>query len=146
MSNFSKNQNFFLELDSKQSDKSFFEQTNEIPDWHDSHQEGELAVDVLSNEDNIIIVSTMAGAVTENIEINIHNDLLTIRGRRRSPIESNGSYHHQECYWGPFSRSIVLPVDVKADLAYAEYKNGVLKITIPKEDTERKIPVNIIEE
>ena len=145
MSQSSESKNFFLELESRELDKTFFEKTEEVPDWHNSHQEGELAVDVLSKNKFIVVVSTMAGAVTEDIEVNIHNDLLTIRGRRKNPISDKGSYHHQECYWGAFSRSIVLPVDVKADLAYAEYKNGVLKITIPKKDEDRKIPVNIIE-
>ena len=116
--------------------------------WHEEHQEGQLAVDVAQTEKEVIIVSTMAGADTEQIEVYVHNDLLTIRGQRLSPIahEAEDEYFHEECFWGKFSRTVVLPVDVKGDLAGAEYKNGVLVIRVPKQKVDTKIPVMIIEE
>ena len=117
-------------------------------DWHEDHQEGQLAVDVLQDNKEIIVVSTMAGAVTNKIEVFVHNDLLTIRGVRKNPIDKNSNlkYFHTECYWGSFSRSIVLPVEVKGDLARAEYKNGILIIRIPKSHSNSRIPITIVEE
>lgn len=116
--------------------------------WQDHQQEGQLAVDVAETTKDLIVVSTIAGALAEKLEVYLHNDLLTIRGLRVSPINELDldSYFHQECFWGKFSRTIVLPVDVKSDLARAEYNNGVLLIKIPKQKLETKVPIIIVEE
>lgn len=116
--------------------------------WHEDHQEGQLAVDVAETEKEILLVSTMAGAQTGKIEVYVHNDLLTIRGERLSPLdkEKQSEYFYQECFWGKFSRTIVLPVDVKGELAKAEYHNGVLVIRIPKHKVDNKIPVVVVDE
>lgn len=117
-------------------------------DWQDDHHEGQLAVDVAQTETDVIVVSTVAGALPEKLEVYLRNDLLTIRGTRLSPISqlSIDDYFHQECYWGKFSRSIILPVDVKTDMAKAEYNNGVLLIKIPKQKIETKVPIIIVED
>ncbi len=117
-------------------------------DWHENHQEGQLAVDVADNGKEILVASTMAGVDTERIEVYVHNDLLTIRGERVSPFvkEQVDTLYCQECFWGKFSRTIVLPVHVKADLAKATYKSGVLTVRIPKTHTHNQIPVTIVEE
>ncbi|MFB6226083.1 MAG: Hsp20/alpha crystallin family protein [Candidatus Paceibacteria bacterium] len=142
--------NYSLKLKTEPGSSSEFEQTDQVPEWHNS-PEGELAVDVVSDEERLVVISTMAGAAVEEVNVNIHNDLLTIRGERKLPLgddidHSRLEFHHRECYWGPFSRTIVLPIDIQADMAYAEYKNGILKVFIPKKDTERDVPINIIEE
>ncbi|PIT88738.1 MAG: hypothetical protein COU29_00610 [Candidatus Magasanikbacteria bacterium CG10_big_fil_rev_8_21_14_0_10_36_32] len=108
--------------------------------------EGQLTVDVAETETELIIVSTMAGTPKDKVELHLNNDLLTIKGERTPPISSEAAYHYHECYWGKFSRSIVLPVDVRADLAIAEYKNGLLIVRLPKIKTDQSIPVYIIEE
>ena len=91
---------------------------------------------------------TIAGARLEAIEVFAHNDIITIRGRRDAPIavEDGVEFIHTECFWGPFSRTIVLPAEIKAEQARAEYKNGVLTIRIPKRKVDTKISVKIIEE
>lgn len=116
--------------------------------WHENQQEGQLAVDVAETKEDLVVVSTIAGALAEKLEVYLHNDLLTIRGVRISPVDqlSQEDYFHQECYWGRFSRTIVLPVDVKTDLAKAEYNNGVLLIKIPKQKLETKVPIIVVEE
>lgn len=116
--------------------------------WDLDHQEGQLAVDVVETKKELVIISTMAGSDTGKIEVYIHNDLLTIRGRRNLPIDSTTIVNrfHEECFWGSFSRSVVLPLEVKADLARADYKNGVLTVIVPKQKTDTKIPVKIVEE
>jgi HSP20 family protein len=116
--------------------------------WEAHHEEGQLAVDVAETEQEIVVISTLAGALTNTLEVFVHNDLLTIRGQRKLPpgITESLNYFHKECFWGKFSRTIVLPVEVKGDLADAEYKNGILIIRIPKERREKKIPILIVEE
>jgi len=115
-------------------------------DWHEHETEGQLAVDVAHTPEELIIVATMAGAVPENIGLHLHNDLLTIRGTRRSPIQPDADHFHQETYWGKFSRTIVLPSDVKYEFAQAKYKNGVLEIRLPKRNTDSKIPILVIDD
>ncbi|MCB9798921.1 Hsp20/alpha crystallin family protein [Candidatus Nomurabacteria bacterium] len=112
-----------------------------------THSEGQLSVDVHETKNELIVVAPMAGALAQDLQINVNNDLLTIRGKREVPFDSAlDQTHHTECYWGPFSRSIVLPVDVKGELSQAEYKNGVLVITIPKRSIHKKIPIKIVED
>ncbi len=117
-------------------------------DWRIEHQDGQLSVDVMETVDELIIVSTMAGADTEKIKVYIHTDLLTIRGSRISPSVPLSILHvfHEECFWGNFSRTIVLPVDVIGELSSAEYKNGILTVRIPKrEQNDGSIPITIVE-
>lgn len=141
--------NFKLELTTQDKESntasSDFEQTDSVPEWH-NQQEGELAVDVVSTKKYLIAISTMSGVEVDQIDVNIHNDLLTIRGERNLPIEERDlEIYHQECYWGSFSRSVVLPEEIEADKAYAEYKNGILKVFMPLESKNRDVPVNIVE-
>jgi len=114
-------------------------------EWLDEHYEGQLAVDVYQDhQNNIVITSTVAGVTSDNLDISINNDMVTIRGRRRYPYDvAEDQYYYQECYWGGFSRSIILPIDVKAEQAKASLKNGVLTIMIPKADGVQVQVVNI---
>ena len=108
--------------------------------------DGRLTVDVAETDTELIVVATMAGTPKEKVELHLHNDLLTIKGERSSPVPSSATYHYHECYWGKFSRSIVLPADVRIDLARAEYKNGLLIVHLPKIKADQSIPVYIIDE
>jgi len=139
---------FFGESDSS-SQAQAHSNSEEAKQWEKlSEQEGKLAVDIFENKKDIIVYTTMAGAIPEKIEVYVHDDVLTIRGERPSPIQKKESieYVHKECYWGAFSRTIVLPVDVKGEQAKAEYKNGVLKILIPKRTDDRRVPIKIVAE
>jgi len=107
-------------------------------------QEGQLTIDVYQTESDIVIKSTIAGVKPEDLDIQINNDMVTIRGERRKEDEvREEDYYYQECYWGAFSRSIILPVDVEANKAEAIMKNGILTIRLPKAETAkaRKIQV-----
>ena len=114
--------------------------------WQLPEEEGQLAVDVMEEGAGIFVIAPMAGADPERIEVTIHNDLVTIRGTRQRPIGGDSLARHSECFWGKFSRTIVLPVDVKPDGAWAEYKNGVLTVRIPKRKTDASIPVTVVDE
>jgi HSP20 family protein len=112
--------------------------------WFNEEYEGELSVDVYQSGKNIVVKSTIAGVRPEDLEIYLHNDLLTIRGKRESGLEENGSdYFYKECYWGGFSRSIILPVEVQADHVEATLKNGILKITMPIAQKSKVINVKV---
>lgn len=119
----------------------------------DLQEEGQLAVDIFDTKTEIIIISTIAGAVQDDLDIAIHNDLLTIRGSRKSPGDvylQTGQiqeFFHNECFWGKFSRTIVLPHDVKSELTTATLQNGVLLIRLPKRNLNNtRIPITIVEE
>jgi HSP20 family protein len=116
-------------------------------DWEDG-VDGQLALDVLETDQEIIIIAPMAGAITDNIEVFIQHDLLTIRGMRQNPANKFGqsAYIYKESFWGPFSRSVVLPVEVKGEVASAEYRQGVLTIHIPKKTQRTAVPVKVVEE
>lgn len=120
--------------------------SSRTPEWHEEEPEGQLTVDIGETETELVIVATMAGTKPEDIELHLQNDFLTIRGRRSAPVSGIHNYFHQECYWGKFSRTIVLPVEVKNELAQSEYRNGVLTIRLPKTKNSRNIPILIVEE
>lgn len=95
--------------------------------------EGELAIDVYQTPSVFIIESTIAGVKPEDIDISLTSDSIIIKGKReKEEIIKTEDYIHQECYWGKFSRSIILPQEIDPDRTQASIKNGVLKITLPK--------------
>lgn len=111
----------------------------------EAEQEGQLTVDVFQDDQSIIIQSTVAGVSPEDLDVSITNDMVTVRGERRRMHKIDpDDYFYQECYWGTFSRSIILPVEIDADRAEAKIKNGILTIRIPKANTAvtRKLKVS----
>ena len=97
--------------------------------------EGQLTIDVFQTEDDVVIQSTIAGVSDKDLDISVTNDMVTIKGSRTPEQKIKPSdYYYQELYWGSFSRSIILPVDVDADSAKASMKNGILTIRLPKLD------------
>lgn len=117
--------------------------TNE-EEWLDEEFEGQLSVDVYQTTDEIVIKSTIAGVKSEDLEVTINNDMVTIKGKREDEKEvKEDNYFYQECYWGGFSRSIILPVEVKAEESKAQLKNGVLTIRLPKAKKSKAVSVKI---
>ena len=95
--------------------------------------DGQLTVDVYQNNDDIIVQSTVAGVDQNDIDISVTTDMVTIKGKRSTQEKIKPSdYYYQELFWGPFSRSIILPEDVDSDNAKASMKNGLLTIRLPK--------------
>lgn len=111
-------------------------QPQTMPSENDA--EGQLTIDVYQTEMEIVIKSTIAGVKPEDLDVTINNDMVTIKGERRNEeVVDNGNYYYQECYWGGFSRSVLLPVDVIPEKADASLKNGILTIRLPKADTTK---------
>lgn len=98
-------------------------------------EEGQLAIDAFQDENNIYIKAPIAGVSVDDLEISITDEVVTIKGERRNEANlSRESYFVQECYWGSFMRSYILPVSVDAAKAEATLKNGILTIRIPKQE------------
>ncbi len=106
--------------------------------------EGQLNIDMYQTKDNVIIKSTIAGVSDKDLDISVTNDMVTIKGARTPEQKVRSSdYYYQELYWGAFSRSIILPVEVDADNAKASMKNGILTIRLPKLDKIRTKKIRI---
>jgi HSP20 family protein len=113
--------------------------------WLSDDLEGQLSVDVFQKGDAIVVKSTIAGVEPEDLEIFLNRDMLTIKGKREhAESVTHGEYFVRECYWGKFSRTIILPSDVKSEDAKATLKDGVLTIVMPKAQHSRNIPVKLI--
>ena len=109
--------------------------------------EGELALDVYQTDEEIVIEAPIAGVKPEDIEITIEQDTISIKGKReKSREEERKNYLIKECYWGSFSREIILPVEIDGSRAKASIKEGILKIRIPKLEREKKRKISIKEE
>ncbi|OGD66578.1 hypothetical protein A3F08_00200 [Candidatus Berkelbacteria bacterium RIFCSPHIGHO2_12_FULL_36_9] len=109
-------------------------------DWLEEY-EGQLAIDAFQSNDAVIVKAPIAGVRPEDLEISITDEVVSIKGERREASEiEKENYFCQECYWGSFSRSYLLPVAVDAEKADASLKNGILTIAIPKlEKTKTRI-------
>jgi len=106
-------------------------------------EEGQLAVDVYQTESDLIIQSAIAGVTPDELDISVESDLISIKGERRRPGEENEDFFSRECYWGPFSRKIILPVEVDAGRIEATLKEGILTIRMPKLSKEKKRKVTV---
>jgi HSP20 family protein len=115
--------------------------------WHTPEYEGQLSVDVYQTKDTLVIKSTIAGVKPKDLEVTLNNDVITIRGKR-SPdqVVQAEDYFYQECYWGGFSRSIVLPMEVRAEAVQAALKDGVLTVVLPKAPKAKVVEVKVQEE
>jgi len=91
------------------------------------------AVDVYQDKDNVIVETPLPGIDPEKVDITVENDVLTISGRTEEKKEvKREDYYRKEVREGSFSRSVILPMAVRADMAEASSEKGVLKITLPK--------------
>ena len=115
-------------------------------DWEDSDEElpGQLAVDVYETEDSLVIKARTAGVNREDLDVSISDGILTISGTLSSGDESDATnWHIQEAYWGEFSRTIALPVQVKEDGVQAILKDGVLTVRFEKIKQDKAVKIQI---
>jgi len=125
-------------MDNSQSQK------NPSPaDWMEDY-EGQLAIDAFQTDNDIIIKAPIAGVKREDLEISITDEVLNIKGERKEEAEvSRENFYAQECYWGTFSRSYILPIAVNSEKATATLTNGILTIKIPKEEKTKTKTIEI---
>jgi HSP20 family protein len=105
---------------------------------------GQLAIDVYETSEKVIVQAPIAGIDRSDLDVSLSESTVSIKGTRKSGAPKDGvNYYVQECYWGPFARSITLPVQVKDDDIDAMLKDGVLTITFTKveQNTVKKIEI-----
>jgi HSP20 family protein len=104
------------------------------------------SVDVSEDKNNVIIKAEMPGMKKDDVKISVQDNVLTLRGEKKhEKEEKDANYHRIERSYGSFCRSFQLPTSVKTDKIKANYKDGVLNITLPKteEVKPKEIPINI---
>jgi HSP20 family protein len=96
---------------------------------------GQLSVDIFHTTDKIVILSPIAGVQKEDVHLSVTEDVLVIKGTRKAPHDiKQEHYYTKECFWGDFSRSIVLPEDADTANIAANFELNVLEISIPKKE------------
>ena len=123
----------------------------DLPFWSNFGRQTQLfsgwtpALDLYQNNENLIAVLELPGMRKEDIEISLHDGMLTISGERKTQTQEGEQAERTERYVGKFRRSITLPSRVDASKVSATYKDGILTVTLPKaeEAKPKQIPVNI---
>jgi HSP20 family protein len=121
---------------------SFFEgrgrrRGEEEAEWYPS-------LDVAETKNDIVVKAELPGMDQKDIDISLSNGVLTIKGQKKQEKEEKEeNYHLIERSYGSFTRSIQLPGDVQSDKINATYKNGVLKVTLPKSEEAKKKEIKI---
>jgi len=102
------------------------------------------SVDIYENKDSIIIDAELPGMDQKDISVTVNDNVLTIKGERKQEKEvKEENYHRVERSYGSFTRSFNLPVGVKADAIKANYKDGVLKVMLPKAEEAKPKQISI---
>ena len=108
-------------------------QSEQIQESEIFNQPGELVVDVFETNNEFVVLAAIAGVQIKDIDISLEKDMMVISGQRCDPHDDpQKKYFYQECYWGPFSRKVVLPENIDIDSADAQMDKGVLTIKIPR--------------
>jgi HSP20 family protein len=103
------------------------------------------AVDILETDREIVIKAELPGVEAKDVFVSLDNNVLTLRGDRKTDKEfSKENYHRMERAFGSFYRSFAIPAFVDVDSVRAEFRNGLLTISLPKKDSAkgRSIEVN----
>jgi HSP20 family protein len=117
---------------------TFASQTQLFSGWAPS-------LDLYQSNDNVVAVVELAGMRKEDIDISLHDGMLTISGERKQETGNDEKAERSERYIGKFRRSITLPTRVDASKVSATYKDGILTVTLPKaeEVKPKRIRVNV---
>jgi HSP20 family protein len=108
-------------------------------DWH-----WNPAVDIYDEENQIVVKAELAGVDKKDIDVKVEGRVLTLRGERNEEKEVNDErFHRRERVSGKFERVFRLPTDVDSDQIRADYKDGVLKVVIPKPEAKQAKQVTI---
>src|SRR6266581_7896589 len=100
------------------------------------------SVDIYETENDLVLKADLPDVKLEDIEVRVENETLTLKGERKFE-ESDGSYHRIERHYGTFVRSFTVPATVDAEKVKAEFKNGVLTVTLPKKEAAKPRQVKI---
>jgi HSP20 family protein len=123
----------------------------QMPFWSNLGRQSQLfsgwtpALDLYQNNDNVVALIELPGMRKEDIEISLHDGMLTISGERKSEAKDGENAERTERFIGKFRRSITLPTRVDTNKVSANYKDGILTVTLPKaeEAKPKQIQVNV---
>lgn len=101
------------------------------------------AVNVLSNQEDVIVTAEIPGLESKDINLKVVNNHLTIEAERKADDVSEAVYHRRERGYGEFSRVVELPFAVEEDQVNAQYKNGVLTVTLPRKESTKPKKIEI---
>lgn len=104
------------------------------------------SADILESEDTLYVCFDMSGVHEDDLSVTVDCDRLTVSGERLFPGQALCCIHQLEIDYGPFQRSIVLPVQVNVMAVSAELKNGVLTVTLPKVRSPGRVRITVTEE
>ncbi len=106
---------------------------------------GVLTAEVFDDAERIVVRLEAPGLDGKDFDIHVHDDYLVVSGEKHIERESNhGRYHVTECAYGRFERAVPLPAEVQSDAATASYKNGVLRVELPKAPTHRRRTIEVV--
>jgi HSP20 family protein len=121
----------------------------ESPFWSGFARTGELfsgwspALDLYQNNDNVVAVVELPGMRKEDIEISLHEGMLTISGERKTESMNGEKAERSERYVGKFRRSITLPARVDTNKVSATYRDGILTVTLPKAEEAKPKQIQV---
>ena len=122
----------------KHSDEEHKELANRNAGW------GVMAAEVFDDDDRVIVRLEAPGMDKKEFDLQVIDDVLIVRGEKRIQREhTEGHYHVKECAYGRFERAIGLPDEVDSDKAQADYKNGILRIELPKSANKRRKRIKV---
>jgi HSP20 family protein len=102
------------------------------------------SVDIYENKDQIVLEAELPGMKREEFELSIENNVLTLRGERQfEKKQETDNYHRVERAYGSFTRSFTLPNTISGEGVTADYRNGVLRVIIPKREETRARRIEI---
>ena len=102
------------------------------------------SVDIFENDNEVVVKVELPGMSAKDIDLRFENNILTLRGERRFEKETKEeNYHRIEGQYGAFARSFALPSAVNGDKVTAEYKDGILKVVLPKQEERKLKPISV---
>ena len=102
------------------------------------------AVDMYQTDNEVVVKAALPGIKADEVQINVTGEVITLKGEIKQENESKEkAYHIREQRWGTFERSLVLPTEVVADKAKADFENGILTIMLPKAEVVKPKTINI---
>jgi HSP20 family protein len=102
------------------------------------------AVDMYQTDDEVVVKVALPGFKADEVQINVTNDVLTLRGQlKHEEDQKDKAWHIREHRWSSFERSIALPTAVTADKALADFENGILTIALPKAEEVKPKTISV---
>ncbi len=134
-----------MEQKSAASEKIQRPKVEKVAPRFEEREEGELTIDVYETANDLVVQSPLAGVKADELNIYLEDDMLVIKGERLRPGEEDKKMIIQECYWGPFSRRVILPMEVEGNKINASLERGILTIRIPKAEKRGKKKISVQE-